>query len=178
MNPSGYLSFTKRTLVEWMSGNWTQRNGIALAEGLCDFGGINLAEASMIGKGSRGDFKIIPWNLPYSWEKSRKTSIRVVFTISFQKYRTLPWMALMLHPPRMFTLKPCWRQTHYFLARQYWGDWLAIAWPSNRVSRKSAISIIYSCISEPKERQDSLKHHKKKLLFWKRNLLGMFMFKQ
>jgi hypothetical protein len=38
MNPSGNLSFTKRTLVGWMSGRLTQRDGITLAEGLHDSG--------------------------------------------------------------------------------------------------------------------------------------------
>jgi hypothetical protein len=34
MNPSGNLSYKKITLVGWMSGSWTQRDGITLAEGL------------------------------------------------------------------------------------------------------------------------------------------------
>jgi hypothetical protein len=31
---SGNLSYTKITLIGWISGSWTQRDGIALAEGL------------------------------------------------------------------------------------------------------------------------------------------------
>jgi hypothetical protein len=37
-DPSGNLSFTKRALVGWMSGSWTQRDEIALAQGLHDWG--------------------------------------------------------------------------------------------------------------------------------------------
>lgn len=36
--PVRQFFFTKRTLVRWMSGSWTQRVGIALAEGLCNLG--------------------------------------------------------------------------------------------------------------------------------------------
>jgi hypothetical protein len=39
MNPSGNLSFKKTTLVGWMSGSSSQRDGIAFAEGFCDLGG-------------------------------------------------------------------------------------------------------------------------------------------
>jgi hypothetical protein len=35
-NPSGNLSFTKIPLVGWMSGNLTQRDGIASVEDLVD----------------------------------------------------------------------------------------------------------------------------------------------
>jgi hypothetical protein len=38
-NPSGNLSFTKRNLIGWMSRSCTQRDVIALVEGLCDLGG-------------------------------------------------------------------------------------------------------------------------------------------
>jgi hypothetical protein len=44
MNSSGNLSFTKRTLIGWVSGSWTHNDGIALAQGLCDLQGIILAE--------------------------------------------------------------------------------------------------------------------------------------
>jgi hypothetical protein len=45
MNPSSNVSFTKRTLVGWMCGSLTPKDGIALAEGLCDL------RTSMIGGG-------------------------------------------------------------------------------------------------------------------------------
>jgi hypothetical protein len=36
MNVSGNVLFTKRTLAGRMSGSWTQSDGIALAEDLCN----------------------------------------------------------------------------------------------------------------------------------------------
>jgi hypothetical protein len=60
-----------------MSGSWTQRDGIALAEGLSDFGGQSFwLRASMIGGCGPCPFLVIPWHLPYNWGKARKTSVR------------------------------------------------------------------------------------------------------
>jgi hypothetical protein len=38
VTPPGNLTFTKTALVGWMFGSWTQRYGIALAEGFWDVG--------------------------------------------------------------------------------------------------------------------------------------------
>jgi hypothetical protein len=48
MIPSGHFSFTKRTLVGWMSGSWTKKVGIDFADGLCDLAESFLLKASMI----------------------------------------------------------------------------------------------------------------------------------
>jgi hypothetical protein len=63
MNP------TKITLVRWVSGSWTQRDGIALAEGLCDLGADYFGwRPSWLGESCRDPFPVVPWHLPQTWE--------------------------------------------------------------------------------------------------------------
>jgi hypothetical protein len=58
-DPSGNLSFTKRTLVEWMSGSWTQKGWIALSNGLWSCGRESFwLKAFMIWEGEQCPFWI------------------------------------------------------------------------------------------------------------------------
>jgi hypothetical protein len=72
VKPLCNLSLTKRTLVEWISGNWTQRDGIALDEGLCDLGGIISTGLRDWGEEGRALFSVIPWHVPCNRKKHGK----------------------------------------------------------------------------------------------------------
>jgi hypothetical protein len=72
---SGYLSFMKSSLARWPSGSWTQKRWDP-------FGWHPLRiwlwlKASTTEKGGPCPFWIIPWHLPYSCGKARKTSVGV-----------------------------------------------------------------------------------------------------
>jgi hypothetical protein len=62
----------KRILVGWMSENWTIKDVVALAKGLCDFAWGR----PWLGEAGRAPFSSIPWHLPYNWGKVRKTEER------------------------------------------------------------------------------------------------------
>jgi hypothetical protein len=72
--PSSNLSYTKRSLVGWMSGSSNQKGWIDLADGLCDLGGGTFwLKTSMIFEDGPCLFWIISWHLPYNWGKAQKT---------------------------------------------------------------------------------------------------------
>jgi hypothetical protein len=83
VNTGGFASgggWSQLRTVLWLDGcpGVEPRIGLALAEGLCDFGGDHFGwSPPWSGVGSPCPFSFIPWHLPYNWGKARKTSVRV-----------------------------------------------------------------------------------------------------
>jgi len=81
----------------WMPGSWTQRNGIALALGLCDMGGHFGWWPPCLG-GRSPFFQLYP-GICLSWGKPRKVSVRVdclcwALVVAYHFRGSLDWPAV------------------------------------------------------------------------------------
>jgi hypothetical protein len=78
MISSGNLSYAKRTLVGWMSGNWTQKGRNRFGCRPLRLEGNHFGWRSpWLGVGGPCPFSIIYWHLPYTWGNAHKTQSRL-----------------------------------------------------------------------------------------------------